>query len=257
MKDTGERFSQILKDEILKPFLTGISFIKLRDILLKFADNIRFKQDWPLPPDHLISRADVQQQEVDVVVDMIYSLIERYRQKRMSTQNVTENAAKQVVNKLRDWVKRKYWEGTKFKSFSDPSVESLFPALFHPSAEKKTEIFDHLLNAGVIDFLEYYLLFAAYHGETTLYAARLINMREGSAHKTLERARVKVQECTDNLGDGSIVLLVPKPIEKRRRAINQRRQATNPRRQTIDKRRRIIDEELLKNAIIHILGRSV
>jgi hypothetical protein len=242
MSKTTKRFSQLLQEEIQEPSPGGEKILSMGQKLRGLIRRIRVGAGWNLPSANVISPAEFRQQEIDLVNDKIVHLMRHYRQKLMSSR-VTARAAYQVLGEVRNWAKRKYMEGNyvaSSDSCDEYALESFDPFLFHTSAEDKLEDFERLYALGVIDKVEYYLLFAMYYGEPVKHAGELIEMEDFTARQTLKRARAKVQAHIDTFDEEAPPLLAPKPINDKRY-------------RTADG----IDENLLMNAIRYILGRPV
>lgn len=228
----NKRWSEILHDQSHSPSASGIAVLRKR--LRLFVSNIRRRLGTGRNDERLIATSDILQQEVEFIDDTIVDLMNKYRQKLMSS-HVTERAAYRVLNELRTWVRRQYAELSRTEFVGDEEVEAFSPAVFRMSTEDKVEDFERLHALGVIDMVEYYFLFAAYHQYKNAEASRLIGMKDETGRQILGRARDRVQAYLEQIEEGD--LLPPKIAQEKRIP-------------------REIDMDLLMSAFRQILGNS-
>jgi DNA-directed RNA polymerase specialized sigma24 family protein len=227
-----KRFSRVMQEELDKPSPSAEGIFSLQGLLRKVVTNIRRKKGWQ-PSEKIIE--DFKQEQEDSINDVIVMLMNKYRQKLMSS-HVTERATNAVLKQVRNWVRRRYVEMSRTEFASDEDIENFAPAVFHESAEDKLEDFERLHKLGVIDMVEFYFLFAAYHQQETSHAASLIGMPAGTAGKLLMRARERVQTYLDSLDEAGL---------------------PSPQSPVLEiKVRRNVDMDKLMSGFRHILGRS-
>jgi hypothetical protein len=195
MKEKEQReelsFTGILRGVIAGSLPVGAGLRMLKDILILRERNVRRKKRWGIPP--LIPWQEVRQQQEEAAEISIALLMHAYRDRLVSS-HVTADAVNHVLKEIRSWVRQRYMQLSHTEYVSNEDLEKFARAVFHPSAEKKMELFDRLYEGDVIDMVEIYFLYSDYRGETTSVAAARLDMDEGAARKLVHRARKKIQK---------------------------------------------------------------
>ena len=201
---TPKRFHEIVKEK--KPSAESIKMA--RGYIWSLMANIRRKFPWRGRRTKTIPNWELNQQEMDAIDETIAELIARYRQKAMPSR-VTEKAAYQVLNQVRNWVRRRYAELNREVLATNEDLANFAPVVFDQWTELEVEDFEELHELGVIDMVDYYFLLAAYRGVRTTDAVGLLNngvpkemkMSEDTGGKILSRARESVQKYIKSFDD--------------------------------------------------------
>jgi hypothetical protein len=212
IEGTPKRFRELIKET--NPSAETLNL--MRGYLRTLITNIRYKFGWFPRNPKKISSGELAEQEDDAINETIAVLMNKYRAQVMSS-HVTENAAYQVLNMVRNWVRRRYFQLKREEPRSDEDLANFAEGVFHPSAENRFELFERLYKLRVIDLAEFYFLFASYRRLRNIDAVELLNadvpeemaMEAATGRSILRRARANVQNYLKS-PDGDKTTPVPR-----------------------------------------------